>query len=210
MTHTAAVKSDIKIGDTFATSCERTARSVVFAQENSSVPVDRALGTIFSTVSEHSVMFVYNKASALGSRISVSVSDLSRDMLPQTSIMFDLLLNVVEGTNGLEISLTFNANKFAVDFMDRLAESYQHFLERISQLCIEGTLRGPINFSTIGLEETEIFANVLTPNPPISGTLLHEAFETRAALAPSAIAIDSIVNRRRIEVSYAELNEKVR
>ena len=123
--------------------------------------------------------------------------------------MFDLLLTVVEGTNGLEYSLTFNANKFAADFMERLAESYQRFLERMSRLCTEGTLRGLINFSTVGLEETEAFANVLTPKPPISSTLLHEAFETRAALAPSAIGINSIVNRRRIEVSCAELNDKV-
>ena len=95
------------------------------------MPVDKALGTISSTVSEHSVIFVYNKASALGGHtpITVSLSALSRDMLPQTFTMFDLLLTVIEGTNELEFSLTFNANKFAVDFM---AKSYQLFLERMS------------------------------------------------------------------------------
>ena len=105
--------------------------------------------------------------------------------------------------------MTFNADKFAVDFMKRLAESYQLFLERMSRLYTEGTLQGLINFSTIGLEETEAFANVSTLKPSINSSLSHAAFKARVALAPSAITIDSILNRRQNEVSYLELNDRV-
>lgn len=83
-------------------------------------------------------MFVYNKASTVGSH--VSVADLARDMLPQIFTVFDLLLIVIEATDRLEFSLTFNAHKFAIDFMERLAESYQRFLERLSRLGTERTL----------------------------------------------------------------------
>lgn len=207
MTHTAAIKSDIEAGDTFATFSERTAQSVVFARENSFVPVDKALGTITSAVSEHSVMFIYNKANVNSS--CISVSDLSRDMLPQTSTMFDLMLTVVEGSGGLEISATFNAKKFAVDFMEKLGESYLRLLERVSQKCTGKAVQELLGVSTIGREETEAFANLLKPEAPVDSTLLHEVFETRAALVPSAMAIDGIANGQRTVVSYAELNDRV-
>lgn len=139
MTHTAAVRSDIEPGDTFATFGERTAQSVGFARENSFVPIDRVLSTISSAVSEHSVMFVYNRASA--SHGPTQISDLSRDILPQTFTMFDLTLNAVEEVSGLSIFATFNANKFVYGFMERLLESYLRFLTQLSREGTGQTLR---------------------------------------------------------------------
>ncbi|KAL8913400.1 MAG: hypothetical protein Q9171_001779 [Xanthocarpia ochracea] len=131
---------------------------------------------------------------------------MHQDMLPQTCTMFDLLLTVIEATDGLEFSLTFNANKFAIDFME---ESYQSFLERLSRLGTERTLQELINLSTIGIEETEALANILTPKSPLSSILLHEAFGTRAALAPATISIGGVINGQRIVVSCAEMNDKI-
>jgi hypothetical protein len=208
MTSTAAVRSDAEPGDTFGAFGERTAQSVDFARENSVVPIDQVLGTISSAVSHHSVMFVYNRART--SHGATQISDLSRDILPQTRTMFDLTLNVMEEVGGLSIAATFNAQKFASGFMETLTESYLRFLTQLSQEGIGQTLRNLLSLSTIGLGEVEAFANIPILDPPISGALLHEAFEARSMEAPLSWAIDCLANGQRTVVSYAELNKRAR
>jgi hypothetical protein len=208
MTHTAAVRSDVESDDTFAKFGGRTARAVAFARENSFIPIDKVLSAVSSAVSEHSVMFVYNKPSVNHS--SVPTSNLSRDILPQTFTIFDLTMNVVEDVDGLSVDATFNTRRFAPDFINRLAGSYLKFLLRLSQSGAEQTLRNLLKHSTSGVHDIEIISNTLLPDPLIRrSTLLHQAFEARAIESPSSVAIEYLSNGKRTLLCYGELNDKV-
>ncbi|TAQ85239.1 hypothetical protein B7494_g6435 [Chlorociboria aeruginascens] len=103
MTYTAAVSPDVEPGDTFVAFGERTANSVSFARENSFVPIDKILNTVSSAVTDHSVMFVYNKEGV--SHGPTKYSDLSTDVLPQALTMFDITLNVTEDADQLAVTL---------------------------------------------------------------------------------------------------------
>lgn len=65
---------------------------------------------------DHSVMFVYNKESM--SNGLTKFTDVSKDVLLQTSTMFDITLNVTEEAGGLSISAIFDAKKFSFSFME--------------------------------------------------------------------------------------------
>ncbi|KAG9230477.1 hypothetical protein BJ875DRAFT_546147 [Amylocarpus encephaloides] len=203
MTNTVAIKSDVETEESFQALGAKTAKSINFARENSFVPIEKILGTISSAVAEHSVMFVYNKESSHPG--ITDFSDMSPILLPHTSTMFDLTLNVVEENDGLSIFVTFNAKRFASSIMEKLAESYLQMLTQIGRFGAGQTLQNILSCMVSDYQRPEL------PSPGLStfgGILLHQRFETRAAEAPSSIAIDYATNGRHFMLSYSDLNHK--
>ena len=207
MTYTVAVRSNIEAYDTFLAFGKRTAESVSFARENSVVTIDQILNTISSVVSDHSVMFVYNRESV--SQDLTNFSDLSTEMLSQESTMFDITLNVTEDVGELSIFSTFDAKKFSSGFVEVLVESYLLFLTCLSREGTGQTLPDLLHLTINGSQNSNISTGNLRPNQQIN-TLLHEAFEARAIEAPLSVAIEYLANGQRTMVSYAELNNNVR
>lgn len=208
MTHTAAIRSDISPGDTFNALGRRVARSIAIARTASFVPVDKALDSVQSTVDEHSVMFVYNRFSKT---IDLSLgSDKSRDMLPQNFVMFDLMLTVTEGSDGLLIGATFNAKRFVASFMQRIADSYLTLLIRLVRPEAGQTLQSLLLSSAAELDRLETLAHWPISDQLMPKSLLHQAFEKRSVTHPSSIAIEFWSCGRRTTMSYSELNSQVR
>ncbi|KPM37546.1 Linear gramicidin synthase subunit B [Neonectria ditissima] len=207
MTYTVALRSEVDFeNDTFATFGQRTECFVAFARENSSVPVDKALGTISSAVREQSIMFVFSRAAVHDDH--PQVSDVPSGVLPIPPTMFDLIVNVVERGNELSISAAYNSSRHHPSFIEGLTGSYRQCLEQLSQKGIEHQLRDLLRPSTDMLVDWEWIKNAAKPDSPTQRGLLHEAFQARSMQCPSSVAIDMIAGGQRSLVSYEELNSR--
>jgi hypothetical protein len=206
-THTAAVKSDLGLKDTLQTFIQHTTDFSAFARQYSFVPLEKVLGLIGTSVTEHSVLFVYNRPSKT-SNLQSTLHDL--DVLKhRKNTPFDLIMNVVESTEtGLSISATFSREKFASDFMLTLVERYRDILINLSTMSINQKI-SDLLAGSIQTSEAHAISPLTTLREATPELLLHETFELQAAKSPAAIAIDYLSDSGRITVSYEELNKKV-
>ncbi|KAM5357644.1 hypothetical protein ACJZ2D_016057 [Fusarium nematophilum] len=201
MTYTAAIGSEVDFeNDTFAAFGHRTESFVAFARKNSSVPVDKALGTISSTVREQSIMFVFSRAAVH--------DDVPGGVLPLAPAMFDLTVNVVERGDELSISAAYNSSRYDSSFREGLTGSYRQSLEQLSQKGIEHRLRDVVGPSTDMLVDLEWIANAAKPESPTQRGLLHEAFQAQSMQCPSSVAIGVIADGQRSLISYEELDAR--
>lgn len=208
MTDAALVGSHIETRESFATFARRTSHFVAFARETPFVSPDVILSSVGSTLSEHSVMFVYNKPSV--SQYTECISDLSNHILTRKFAMFDLTLTAVEQSDGILACVTYDASKFAAEFIEVIVESYLRLLEAVAREGMAQDIRNLLTLSATEAERVEEFCDVLSQKEPFGGLLLQDLFESNVKKFPAAVAIDFSSGKQRILLTYEEVDIKAR
>ena len=139
-------------------------------------------------------------------RVQLELPGLAVSWLGQNleQAKYDLLLTVAEG-EGLQASLSYNAELFEAATIRRLLTHYQQLLEGIVGNCEQRLLALPLLSEAERVQVLEEWNETESAYPQQS---IQEVFEAQVALTPEAIALVYFGKNEEQAVSYGELNER--